>query len=103
MTRRPGTAAPLIPQRGIAADGDSKGTLHRHPDGANGTRPKNVIQLRRKYSIMAPEDLAGDPAATETQIRGEGYGATRGEEDERSRVTETRGRTGQSALLAHGM
>ena len=70
----PGTAAPPIPQLGTAADKDSMGTLHRHSDGADGARPENGMELRRKYGLLAPEEPAGDPAAAGTQVIGAGQG-----------------------------
>ena len=54
MTRRPGTAALPSTHRGAAADNDSAGSQKRHSDGANGAMPKNGMQLRREYSILAP-------------------------------------------------
>ena len=41
--------------------------LHRHPDGADGARPKHGALVRREYSILAPEEQAGDPAAAELE------------------------------------
>ena len=71
MTIRPGPgpAPPPIPQRVTAADRGSAETLHRHPDGARSERAS-------EYSLLAPVDLAGDPAATETQVYGDGHEST---------------------------
>ena len=100
MTRGPGTTSAPIPQWGTAADGDSKGTLHRHPDGA---RPENGMQSRRKYGLLASEDPAGDPAAVGTQVRRDGHGTTRGIPDQGQTEMETGDRTGKRTLLACSM
>ena len=47
----------------MAADRDSKGNLHRHPNGADGARPKNGMQLCHEYSLMALEEPVGDTGA----------------------------------------
>ena len=65
MTHRPRPAPPPIPQRGTAVGVDSKLTLHRHPNGADGARPDRASE----YSLLVTEEPAGDPAATGTQIR----------------------------------
>ena len=93
MTLRPGTAA----------DRDSKGNLHRHPDGADGARPKNGMQLRCKYGLLAPEDLAGNPDTAGTQVRGDVQEDTRRTEEQGLRPTDTGDGTVQRALLARGM
>ena len=62
----------------MAADRDSKGNLHRHPNGADGARPKNGMQLCHEYSLMALEEPVGDTAAVGTQVRGDSHWATRG-------------------------
>ena len=97
---RLGPAAPPIPQRGTAADKDSAETLHRHPYGA---RAKHGALARRKYGLLAPAETAGDPAASETQVSGDGHKATMGTDDENQRERETGDRTGQRTLLARGM
>ena len=93
MTWGPGTVAPSSPQRGTSADGDRAGTLYRHPNGADGDRPVNGMQLRRRYGLLAladpAGDPAGDPAATGNQVRGDGHGATMGTDDQGRRAMET--------------
>ena len=99
MPRGSGTAAPLRPQRDTAADRDSTGTLHRHPDGANGTRSENGMKSRCEYGFLAPEEPAGNPSTAGTQVSGDGHRATMGTDDPGQRATETRDGTGQRALL----
>ena len=82
MTHGPGKAALPSPQWGTATDGDSAGTLHRHSDGTDSARPKNDMQSRRKCALLAPEEPAGDPAATGTQVRGGGHRSARGADDQ---------------------
>ena len=82
MTRRTSTALLPIPQLDIAADKDRVGTLHRHSNGADGARPKNSMQLRREYVLLAPEEPLGDPADAGTQVRGAGHRDTRGTDDQ---------------------
>ena len=41
--------------------------LNRHPNGANGARPKHGALAHRKYGLLAPEDPASNSAAVETQ------------------------------------
>ena len=103
MTRGPGTAVLLIPQRVTAADEDSVGTLHRHSDGANGNRPKNGMQWRLKYVLLEPEELEEDLAAAGTQIIGAVHRAKRGVDNQGRTVTKTGDGTRQRALLARGM
>ena len=63
MTGGPGPAAPQIPQRGTVANSNSTVSSHRHLNVADAPRPKRAS----KYGLLAPEDLVGDPAATEIQ------------------------------------
>ena len=58
------------------------GGLHRHSDGANGTRPKNGMQSLREYGLLAPEEPADDTASAGTQVIGSGHEATRRAEDQ---------------------
>ena len=74
MTRGPGPAAVPIPQRGMAVDGDSARTLHRHPDGADGSRPGRAS----KYNSLVPAEPEDDPAAAGNQLRRDGHGSTMG-------------------------
>ena len=87
----------------MAADRDSKGNLHRHPNGADGARPKNGMQLCHEYSLMALEEPVGDTAAVGTQVRGDSHWATRGANNQGQTETETGDGTGQRTLLARGM
>ena len=103
MTSGPGTAAALRPQRGKAADRDSLEKLHRHPDGTDGARPKQGALTRCECSLLAPAEPAGNPAAVETQVSGDGHKATMGRDEQDHRETETGNGTGQRTLLAHGM
>ena len=99
MTSKSGSAAPLSPQQDTAAYSDSAVIPHRHPNGANGARPK----CTSKYGLLAPADTAGNPAAAEIQVRGDGHEATIGMGDQGKRETETGNWARQRALLAHGM
>ena len=63
---------------GTVADRYSAWTLHGHPNGA---RPKNGMQSRREYTLLVPEELAGDPATAGTQVIEDGHGATSWEDD----------------------
>ena len=73
MTRRPGPAVPPILQQGMTADRDSVGIQHRHPNRANGDRPKRTS----KYILLVSSEH-GDQAAAGTQVRGDVHGATMG-------------------------
>ena len=75
--------------------GRSKVSMHRHPDGANGTRPEHSALARRKYGLLALDEPTGDPAAADPRDHGDGHEATMGTEDQNQRETETRDRTGQ--------
>ena len=77
MTRGPGPAAPLHPQWSTATDRDSVGTLHRHPDIADGARPKHA----NKYGLLAPAETVGDPDVAGTQVRVDDHGAIMGVKD----------------------
>ena len=90
---------------GAAVDGDTKGSLHRHPDGADSARPQNGMQLRCKYGLLASEEPAVDPATEGTQVIGDIHRATRGtcDQGQTVTVTVTGDRTGRRALLARGM
>ena len=79
MTRGSRTAAPPSLQRGTSVDGYSVGTLHRHLDGADGTRAENGMQSFRGYVLLAP---AGDPDVAGNQVRGDGHGDTRGTDNQ---------------------
>ena len=99
MTSGPGPVAPSIPQQVTAADRDSAGIQHRHPDSANSARRGHASE----YSLLALVEPAGDPAATRTQVSRESHRTTRGKEDQCQRATKTSYSTGQHALLACGM
>ena len=101
MTGGQGPAASPHPQRGISA-GDSAGTPHRHPNGANGARPKHGALACRELGLLASADTAGDPASAETQVTGDGHETTE-TGDQTQRYTETGDGTGQCMLLACNM
>ena len=54
---------PPSPQRGTAADRVSEARPYRHPNVSDGARPKRA----NKYGLLAPAELAGNPAATKIQ------------------------------------
>ena len=58
--------------QGPAAGRGSEVILHRHPDGADGTRTK----CASKYVLLAPMEPAGDPAAAELQEHRDFHEAT---------------------------
>ena len=60
-------AAPRIPQRGMVEGGRGEVKPHMHPNGASSARNKHGALSHRKYSLLEPEEPAGDSAATETQ------------------------------------
>ena len=86
-------------QRGAAAGRGSEVRPHRHPDGANGTRPKRASE----YSLLAPGEPEGNPAAAEIQECGEGHKAIMRIGDQDARETETGDRNDQHALLAYSL
>ena len=45
--------------------------MQRHPDGADGARPEHGVLARREYSLLAPEETVGNPAATGPQGSGD--------------------------------
>ena len=71
-------AARPSPQQGTAANKNSAGTQHRHPNSANGARPERAS----KYILLAPAEPAGDPDAARTQVRGNSHRNKRGAEDQ---------------------
>ena len=71
MASRQELTAPQIPQRGTEEGWREKARPHRHPDGANGARPKYDALSRRKYGLLAPEEPAGDPYTVEPQGSGD--------------------------------
>ena len=73
--------------------------LYRHPDGDNVAKPECAIE----YSLLEMADLLGDPAAAEIQERRDIHKATIVTRDQDEREMEKGDRTGQRALLAHGM
>ena len=46
-------------------------STQRYSDGTSGVRPEHGALARRKYGLLAPEEPAGDPAATGPQGSGE--------------------------------
>ena len=80
-------------QRGTAS-GDSAETLYRHTDIADGPRSEHIALVCRKYILMAPAELSGDPIAAETQVSGDGHKATMGTDYQDQRKTKTGDGTG---------
>ena len=74
-------------------------STQRHYEGATGARPEHGVLARRDYGLLAPEELAGDPAVAGSQGSGEtpkdtmGTGGTDGREMGRGE------RNGQRASL----
>ena len=95
-------AAPPSTQQGTAEGDRGEGSTQRHSDSTDGARPKHSALARREYSLLAPEEPAGDPDAAGSQGIGDipeettGTGGTNGKE------TGTGERNGQRAPLAHG-
>ena len=58
-------AAPQSPQRDTSECKILEVSTHRCPDGA---RTKHGTLARREYSLLAPKDPAGNPAAAEPQV-----------------------------------
>ena len=63
-------AAPHFSQRGTAERYRGQVSMQRNSDSADDARPDGVLE-RRKYGLLAPEELAGHPAAARPQ--GSGY------------------------------
>ena len=83
---------------GPAAGRGSEVRLYRHPNGADGARPK----FASKYGLLAPTELAGDPASTELQEHGNVHDATTKTGGLDAREAETGHRNRQHVLLACG-
>ena len=62
--------------------------------------PENGTLERCEYRLLVPENLSGDPAATEPQDRRDGPKATMGTCEPDKRVTQTEDQNGQCTLLA---
>ena len=95
-------AAPHSPQRVTSEGGRGEVRPQRHRNGANGARTKHGALVRREYGLLAPEDLAGDPAAADPNgsrdIPKDTWETGRTD----GRETGTWERNGQRALLACG-
>ena len=78
MASRQDLAAPQIPQRGTADEYIGEVSTQRHPDSADGVKPKHGALACREYSLLAPEELAGNPATAGDQGGGEIPGDTTG-------------------------
>ena len=57
-----GPAAAPIPQRGTAVGRCSEVSTHQNPDGTDVARPEQGALARCKYSLLVPEEPAGDLA-----------------------------------------
>ena len=75
---------------------------HRHPNGADSSRPDHGALTRHKYSLLAPEETAGHPAAADPKGSEDIPEETTGTGDTDGRETGTRERNGQHTLLARG-
>ena len=60
------------PQRGMAADINSAGTLLRHTFGTNIARPKHGALAHHEYGLLAPIGKEVDPAAAGDHGSGNG-------------------------------
>ena len=85
MTSGLGPAAPSIPRRGTAVGRGREVRLHRNLDSSDSARTKRV----RNYSLLAPAEPAGDPAATEIQELGYSHKFTIGIGDQYHKVKYT--------------
>ena len=92
--------APLLPQQGTAAVGDSVGTLLRYTAGTNGTMPANGVLARRKYGLLDLTGPAVNPDAAGDHRSGDGHEATRGTTGQSWKETEEGDGTQQRALPA---
>ena len=95
-----GLVAPTSPQRGTVLGIGSKVSTHRHPNVADGARPEHGALACRKYTLLAPEEPSGDPAATEPQESGDSPEATMETGGIDVWATKTGDLNAQSALLA---
>ena len=102
-TGGPGTAAPPRPQRGMAADRDSKGARIRHTAGTDGTRTEHCALVRREYGLLVMTGPTVNPAAAGDQGSGDGHEDTRGTSEHARRETEVGDGTRQRALPVRGM
>ena len=91
-----------IPHQDTETGRGSEVSMHRHLEGVYGANPEHGALARREYSLLAPEDPAGDTAAAEPQECGDGHDFTMGTGGPDMRETETGDRNGQLALLACG-
>ena len=46
-------------------------SMQSHSDGADSARPQHSVLLRRECGLLAPEEPAGDPAATGPKTNGD--------------------------------
>ena len=102
MLRRPRTAVPPRP-RDMGTDDNSVGPLPRQSDGADGARPKNGMHSRRKYGLLAPEEMEKGRSNTGPRARGDGHRATIGTAEEGQTEMPMDAKTSHRALLARGM
>ena len=102
MASGPGPAAPQRPQWGTVEGGVRKLSMHRHPNGADDSRPKHGALAHREYGLLSPEDSAGDPAAAELWDCGDCPKDTMVTGGPDKRATKNRDQNGQRALLACG-
>ena len=100
MRSKPGLTAPPSPQWGTSAGRGSEVNTHRYPDSADRSRTEHNALAQRKHGLLAPEEPAGNPAATELLEHGDGHKATMGTGVPNTRETETKDRNGKRAILA---
>ena len=81
--------------RGMTYRGRGRSThlsTQTNSDGADGARPDHGVLAHCGYSLLAPEGLAGDPAATESRVAGTTLRIPRGQK------TQTECRRGQGNI-----
>ena len=94
-----GRQAPPRPQRGMAAENGSVGTLTRHSSVTNGIRPENGALACRKYGLLAPTGTAVNSVNTGNPGSEDGHEATGGLTGQDGRETEEGDETWHDALL----
>ena len=102
MTSGQDPEAPHIPQRGMAKGNIVELSTKRHTDGAYSARPEYSALVCREYTLLLPEEPAGDPAAAWPQWSVGSPEGTMGIGGIDRRETRTMERNGQCTLLACG-
>ena len=73
--------------------------MQRHPNGNDGARPERCMLVRREYGLLAPEELADDPAAAGIQGSRDSPEDNTGTGGTYGRETGTEEQNGQPTLL----